>query len=251
MALSYAILAALFNQPCSGYDLVKRFNKSVECFWSASHQQIYKALAKLEEDGHVFSEKIEQENRPNKKRYTVTEAGRLQLQQWIGEASGDVAPLKSDLLVKLSVGHMVPTETLVETLNAYYQQHRERLKSYQAVAKQYAQMPEPSRESQFQYLALRAGIRQQLAWVAWCEEAMTLLGQPVENPVSKQISKSSAPSKSQPVAQTVSQSSASAPSKASSSLPSQTSTSSAAPPTGHADQPVVARESSRASSSVN
>ena len=185
MSLSYEILAALFNQPCSGYDLVKRFNKSVECFWSASHQQIYKALAKLEDEGHVSAEKIEQENRPNKKHYTVTETGRQDLQQWIGRAEEEIAPLKSDLLVKLSVGHMVPTETLLNTLDAYYQQHRERLKSYQAVSKQYAQVPQLSRESQFQYLALRAGIRQQLAWVAWCEEAMGLLGQPVSQPISK------------------------------------------------------------------
>lgn len=178
MALSYAILAALVNQSCSGYDLVKRFNKSVECFWSASHQQIYKALAKLEAEEWVTAEKIEQENRPNKKLYTVTESGRQSLQQWIGEAD-TVTPLKSDLLVKLSVGHTVPTETLLATLDTYYQQYREKLKSYQGVAKQYAQVPQLSRESQFQYLALRAGIRQQLAWIAWCEEAMGFLGQPV------------------------------------------------------------------------
>ena len=178
MVLSYAILAALTNQPCSGYDLVKRFNKSVECFWSASHQQIYKALAKLEEEAQVSAEKIEQENRPNKKLYTVTDAGRQSLQRWIGEPEA-IAPLKSDLLVRLSAGHTVPTDTLLHTLQTYYQQHKEKLKSYQIISKQYAQVPQLSRESQFQYLALRAGIRQQLAWVAWCEEAMGFLGQPV------------------------------------------------------------------------
>jgi PadR family transcriptional regulator, regulatory protein AphA len=178
MALSYAILAALINQPCSGYDLVKRFNRSVECFWSASHQQIYKALAKLESDEQVLSEKVEQENRPNKKLYTVTDVGRQALQQWIGEPEA-IAPLKSDLLIKLSVGHTVPTDTLLQTLQTYYQQHKEKLKSYQAISKQYAQVPQLSRESQFQYLTLRAGIRQQLAWIAWCEEAMGFLGQPV------------------------------------------------------------------------
>ncbi|MEL7224132.1 MAG: PadR family transcriptional regulator, partial [Cyanobacteria bacterium J06576_12] len=187
MSLSHAILAALFNQPCSGYDLVKRFNKSVEYYWSASHQQIYKALAKLEEADYVLAEKIEQENRPNKKHYTVTENGRVHLQQWIGETEDDLSPLKSNLLVKLSVGHMVPTETLLTTLSTYYLQHREKLKSYQAVSKQYALAPELSRESRFQYLALRAGIRQQFAWVAWCEEAMSFLGSPVENPVSKPV----------------------------------------------------------------
>ena len=200
MALPYAILAALFNQPCSGYDLVKRFNKSVECFWSASHQQIYKALAKLEEEGHVSSEKIEQENRPNKKLYTVTDSGRQQLQTWIAQTEEEIAPLKSDLLVKLSVGHTVPTETLLETLDAYTQQHRERLKSYQAVEKQYAQMPQLSRESQFQYLALRAGIRQQLAWIAWCEEAMSFLGRSTAQPVAARESfKESASRESSPV----------------------------------------------------
>lgn len=178
MTLPYAILAALINQPCSGYDLVKRFNKSVDCFWSASHQQIYKALAKLEDDEHLSAELIEQENRPNKKFYTVTDTGRQHLQQWIA-GSGDIALLKSDLLIKLSVGHTVPTETLLTTLQSYYEQHKERLKSYQAISKQYAQLPELSREDQFQVLTLRAGIRQQLAWVAWCEEAMGFLGQPV------------------------------------------------------------------------
>ena len=178
MALSYAILAALISQPCSGYDIVKRFNRSVECFWSASHQQIYKALAKLEADGHLTSEKIEQINRPNKKLYSVTDSGRQHLQQWMGECEA-ILPLKSDLLTKLSVGHIVPTETLLATLSAYYEQHKERLRSYQAIAKQYAQRPELSRANQFQYLSLRAGIRQQLAWISWCEEAMGFLGQPV------------------------------------------------------------------------
>lgn len=187
MSLSYAILAALFNESCSGYDLVKRFNKSVECFWSASHQQIYKALAKLEEDEHISSEKIEQENRPNKKLYTVTESGRQLLQEWIGKSEEESAPPKSELLVKLSVGHAVPTETLLTMLETYYHQHRERLRSYQAVARQYAQAPQMSRESQFHYLALRAGIRQQLAWVAWCEEVMGFLGRPVDQPVSQPV----------------------------------------------------------------
>lgn len=178
MSLPYAILAALINRPCSGYDLVKRFNKSVEGFWSASHQQIYKALAQLEADGYLSSEKIEQVNRPNKKLYAVTDSGRSHLHKWVGE-SGSIAPIKSDLLVKLSAGHIASIETLLPVVQTYYEQHKQRLKSYQAIAKQYAQLPELSRPAQFQYLSLRAGIRQQLAWISWCEEVLSFLGQPV------------------------------------------------------------------------
>ena len=137
---------------------------------------------------HLSSEKIEQENRPNKKLYTVTETGRQHLQEWISQSDEEVTPpLKSNLLVKLSVGHTVPTETLLATVDTYYQQHKEKLRSYQAVAKQYTQVPQLPRESQFQYLALRAGIRQQFAWVSWCEEALSFLGSPVEQPISKPV----------------------------------------------------------------
>ena len=187
MSLPYAILAALASQPCSGYDLVKRFNKSVNSFWNASHQQIYKALAQLETAEQVTFEKIEQENRPNKKIYSLTLTGRQALQTWIAQ-SGAIAPIKSELLTKLSVGYLVPTDTLLTTLDTYYQQHKEKVKSYQTVAKQYAQSPQLTREQQFQYLSLRAGIRQHLAWLSWCEEAMAFLGQPVTVKESSSVS---------------------------------------------------------------
>ncbi len=66
MALAHAILAALLDCPCSGYDLRKRFEGSVGFFWQASFQQIYRELGKLEELGWVESEAIVQQGRPDK-----------------------------------------------------------------------------------------------------------------------------------------------------------------------------------------
>ena len=75
MALSHALLAALHNAPCSGYDLAKKFDGSVGFVWNASHQQIYRELTKLEEQSYVIAEVIQQDNRPDKKVYKVTSTG--------------------------------------------------------------------------------------------------------------------------------------------------------------------------------
>ena len=44
MALTHAILVALSEQSGSGYELARRFDRSIGYFWSATHQQIYRTL---------------------------------------------------------------------------------------------------------------------------------------------------------------------------------------------------------------
>ncbi|MFD9692876.1 PadR family transcriptional regulator, partial [Kitasatospora sp. NPDC059088] len=49
MSLPHAILTALLEKPSSGLELTRRFDRSIGYFWSATHQQIYRELGKLEE----------------------------------------------------------------------------------------------------------------------------------------------------------------------------------------------------------
>ena len=53
MSLSHALLAALSQQSATGYELAQHFDGSLGHFWKASHQQIYRDLAKLEAQGLV------------------------------------------------------------------------------------------------------------------------------------------------------------------------------------------------------
>jgi DNA-binding PadR family transcriptional regulator len=85
MAIAHAILVSLVDCPASGYDLAKQFEASVGFFWRATHQQIYRELTKLEEQGWISAEVISQENRPDKKLYSVTDLGKQQLIEWINE----------------------------------------------------------------------------------------------------------------------------------------------------------------------
>jgi DNA-binding PadR family transcriptional regulator len=88
MALSHTILAILANSPHSGYDISKRFEETVSCYWQASQQQIYRELGKMEHQGWVAFEKVPQEGKPDKKIYRITDAGLEELRQWYQRANG-------------------------------------------------------------------------------------------------------------------------------------------------------------------
>jgi DNA-binding PadR family transcriptional regulator len=175
MALSHAILAALNDCPCSGYDLAKRFDGSVGFFWNATHQQIYRELTKLEEQSLIAAQLVEQEHRPDKKIYTLTDTGKDILRQWI-ETPSSVSPLKDDLLVKIFAGSIVSPATIVNELKHHRSQHLESLHTYQAISERFfAKQAHLSDVGRYQYITLRQGIRLETEWLAWCQEAIELL----------------------------------------------------------------------------
>jgi DNA-binding PadR family transcriptional regulator len=108
MSLKYAVLAALLEGDASGYDLTKVFDASVANFWPAVPQQLYRELDKLEAEGLIAGYVVEQDRRPNKRVFSVTEAGRDALRAFTAVPIRPMA-MRDDLLVKLQavdVGHL-------------------------------------------------------------------------------------------------------------------------------------------------
>jgi DNA-binding PadR family transcriptional regulator len=177
MAIAHAILVSLIESPASGYDLGKQFDSSVGFFWKATHQQIYRELTKLEDLGWISAEVIAQENRPDKKLYSVTELGKQQLIEWMAQPS-ELTSIKDELLVKIFAGYMAPKEAILEELERHRQLHAEKLKIYQDIEQQYFQNPQAlCPQAKFRYLTLRKGIGYEMDWITWCDEAIGLLQQ--------------------------------------------------------------------------
>jgi PadR family transcriptional regulator, regulatory protein AphA len=86
MALRYALLGSLADQPRTGYALLKHFEQSLAYAWPASHSQIYPELARLLDEGLI--EKTETGAR-NSKTYAVTTAGLDALRTWLRETTPD------------------------------------------------------------------------------------------------------------------------------------------------------------------
>ncbi|ABS64753.1 transcriptional regulator, PadR-like family [Parvibaculum lavamentivorans DS-1] len=69
------LLSVLMAGPATGYDIKKIMENEVSTLLDVSLSNLYPALNELAEEGLVTCRKVEQDNRPNKKIYELTEAG--------------------------------------------------------------------------------------------------------------------------------------------------------------------------------
>jgi DNA-binding PadR family transcriptional regulator len=174
MALEHAILVSLSERSGSGYELARRFEKSIGLFWSATHQQIYRVLKRMEEAGWVAVEAVAQDGRPDKKVHTVSEAGRAELRRWLAEPDPGAGP--QELAVKLRGASFGEPRAVAEELARHRTVHAERLDAYRQIGKR--DFPAPAElhgRALHQYLVLRGGIRAEAGQVEWFDEVLTAL----------------------------------------------------------------------------
>ncbi|MCR3719557.1 MULTISPECIES: PadR family transcriptional regulator [Prauserella salsuginis group] len=116
MALRHAVLTALLDGEHSGYQLAKSFDVGMANFWHALPQQLYAELAKLEADGLVAGREVVQEARPNKRLFTVTDAGLAELRRFARTPSKP-SFIRDDLLVKVAAADAVDAAELIAQLD--------------------------------------------------------------------------------------------------------------------------------------
>ena len=98
MSLRYGLLGILYAvESRTGYELDKDFKEAYDYIWRSNTSQIYSELGKMEQDGWLTSERIIQDEKPNKRVYSITEKGRVELLKWLSTPETDV---KSTLTTK-------------------------------------------------------------------------------------------------------------------------------------------------------
>lgn len=170
MPLDHALLVALSEQPASGLELAKRFSRSIGFFWSATHQQIYRTLARMDADGWLEASTVPQHGKPDKKVYEVSPTGRRVLADWLGEPT-EIHPLRSDLAVKLRGASFGERTAVLDVVRDVLADHQTRLAHFRHLMSR--DYPDPSTLTGLerdQYLVLRGGILMEEAWVAWLSE---------------------------------------------------------------------------------
>lgn len=130
MALRHAVLAALLEGEASGYELSKRFDVSVANFWSATPQQLYRELERLESERLVDARLVEQERRPNKRVFAVTGAGREALYEFTSEPARPMA-MRDDLAVKLQAVDVGDVEAVRAAIEERLEHARAKLALYE------------------------------------------------------------------------------------------------------------------------
>ncbi|MBP5910268.1 PadR family transcriptional regulator [Streptomyces sp. LBUM 1478] len=171
MSLPHAILTALLEKPSSGLELTRRFDRSIGYFWSATHQQIYRELGRLEGEGHIRALPSERPARGQKKSYEVLAAGRAELARWTA-APQDPKPWRDALFVRLRAAAVVGTAGLQDDLRRHLALHQRQLAEYEEIEKRDFGPGRDTTQDRLQHLILRAGIDLQTFWTQWLSDAL-------------------------------------------------------------------------------
>lgn len=160
----------------SGYDLNKIFQRSVNYFWSTDQSQIYRTLKRLQQDDYVTQERIVQEDYPDKKVYTVTDAGRSELIRWIKTPMNDLdQPIREGWLGQLYFGDKVPSEDIVILLQAYREESVKLIEALEDVTSMIQHLPaQQQATSRFtlRSMTLEYGIFINRAIIEWIDNAI-------------------------------------------------------------------------------
>lgn len=168
--LGYALLGLLARESLSGYDLAQRLKVPVGFFWRARHSQIYPELGRLEAMGLVTHRLIEQQDRPDKKLYTITDAGRAKLRDWAMAPLAGPTP-RDELVLKAYSLWLAAPDQAKTLFREQEQRHMERLAQYEGFRADLARHPDVQILSSpmfATYATLLRGIGYEREYAAWC-----------------------------------------------------------------------------------
>jgi len=114
-------LSILYHGEATGYEIRRRCVEG-ECayFVEASFGSIYPALARLEDEGLVTSRTEQQDGRPAKKVYSISEAGRVAFANQLAEPLGDEV-FRSPFLLFARFAHILPRGLVEARINEQLQ----------------------------------------------------------------------------------------------------------------------------------
>jgi DNA-binding PadR family transcriptional regulator len=179
MSLRDAVLAALLEDEYSGYDLAKEFDASVANFWMATPQQLYRELDRLAEQGLIRARVVQQERRPNKRMYSLTDAGREAIRQFTGTAPKP-SVIRDELMVKVRAVDAGDQRAVRDSVSERLQWATAKLQRYERLR---ARMLDGRGEDTYlaeaehvgPYLTLLRGISFEQENIRWAEHALTVL----------------------------------------------------------------------------
>jgi len=172
---AYVILGILAIHPHqSGYEIRKTVQWSVGFFWGESFGQIYPTLKRLASEGLIVPSQSGTKPRPGRQEYSITEAGRQCLREWMA-VPYRVDPPRSEFLLKLFFGCEAAPGVSIEHVRRFQEKSREMLATIlelEGLARMHN-----SHQAGFPFwmLTLKFGVAQLRSALEWSDAALAML----------------------------------------------------------------------------
>ncbi|MCL2857170.1 MAG: PadR family transcriptional regulator [Oscillospiraceae bacterium] len=135
MSLKHGLLGLLNYAPMTGYELNKEFNGSLGYFWQAKASQIYRELDSMEQSGWLTSKRVVQDEKPNKRIYSITAQGKTEFLDWLSSLDPlkNLGRMKNAFLIRVFFGGELSREQTLELFRSFREIILEQSKQMQAV----------------------------------------------------------------------------------------------------------------------
>ncbi len=175
--LKYVLLGVLNYQPLTGYQLKQFMDQAAGNFWYAQTSQIYRTLDQLEKDGMLTSHIQAQDERPDRRLYQITPAGRNDLRAWLAEPMTELQTSKDALLVRLYFSAQMDKATILTQLRVQRALHQRQLDLYRddipaLIQKSAALHPDLKRDAILWDATRRNGELMEEAYIRWLDETI-------------------------------------------------------------------------------
>ena len=174
--IKFILLGFLNYTPMTGYDLKQSIDGSTSHFWHAHHSQIYTTLRQMEQDQLVTSVYIREESQPDRRVYTITDAGKQALTDWLAQSMTEATQIKEELLVRVFFSARRDPRDVLAELRLQCQLHQEKLAAYRQITQKVPEMqqtsPELQRDQGFWKATLDLGTRYEEMYLGWLNDTI-------------------------------------------------------------------------------
>jgi len=181
MSLKHGLIGLLNYEPMTGYELTKFFNESLGHFWQAKASQIYRELDAMEKSGWLTSERVIQDDKPNKRVYSITEQGKAEFIDWLTNFD----PLKpptgkgNAFLMRIFFGGALNADCTLELLRMSKEYSLKGINQLHVIVDEInemvAQEPELANDSKYWKLSVLFGEIINKAALEWADKAIEIL----------------------------------------------------------------------------
>jgi DNA-binding PadR family transcriptional regulator len=118
MSVRHALLALLSEGPKYGLRLREEFEAGTGEVWPLNIGQVYTTLQRLERDGLIESDDLDERDSPQK-RFRITAEGERELADWLRTPPDMSSPPRDELVIKVLVALLVPGTDVHEVIQAH------------------------------------------------------------------------------------------------------------------------------------
>jgi DNA-binding PadR family transcriptional regulator len=170
MSTKHVILGVLMQCPGHGYQIKKIFAPFISRD-GLNDGQVYPILTRLEKDGLVSKEVVQQEKTPNKHIYHITDAGREEFINWLSGPTDESDPVKYDFfmqysfLMKCNFFEHLSRDERIQKLEAQIAAAKDKIAEYKHVREDMSEKG----LSNYKLKIVDFGIETQLLKIRWVE----------------------------------------------------------------------------------